>query len=155
AEVDVAEEVAFRCLLVGRPWPELGGAADVVEKRGAEEQVGAQPWMQLRGLAAERRDAHRVLEKAAGVAVMSPRRRRKGTDRRAHLRVVDEGADGGRQAGVVQLAGQELEEPVQLVGVAAESGRELRGIRLGGRLERTDFELELVPEALDAAQDPD
>ena len=53
------------------PRAELERAADVVHERRREQQVAAQPRMQLGGLAAERRDADRVLEQAAGVGVVA------------------------------------------------------------------------------------
>ena len=49
------------------------------------------------------------------------------------------------------LAGEELEEALQLVGVAAHRGRERRGVDVG-RLERAHVELQPVAEALDAAE---
>ena len=51
------------------------------------------------------------------------------------------------------LAGEELEESVELVGVAAQRGRELGRVQSLGRLERADLELELVAEAVDPAED--
>ena len=80
--MDMAEQAA----LVGRPErraaPELPDPADVVEQRRGEQQVGAQPRVQLRGLARQRRHADRVLEQAARVGVVRlggrqlPQRRR-------------------------------------------------------------------------------
>ena len=49
------------------------------------------------------------------------------------------------------LAGQELEEPVELVGVAPQPRRQPRGIGVG-RLDRADLELQPVVEALDPAE---
>ena len=49
------------------------------------------------------------------------------------------------------LAGQELEEALQLVGVAAQRRRQARRVDVG-RLERAHVELEPVAEALDAAE---
>ena len=49
------------------------------------------------------------------------------------------------------LGREELQEAVQLVGVAAERGREAAGPRLGG-LDRADLELQAVAEALDAPE---
>jgi hypothetical protein len=52
---------------------------------------------------------------------------------------------------VRDLGRDEVEEAVQLVGVAAECGRE--GRRIGvGLLDRADVELERIPEALDPAE---
>ena len=73
AEVHVAEEPA----LLGRPerraTAELADAPDVVQERGGQQEVVTQPGMQLRGLAAERRDSDGVLEQAAGLAVVAVR----------------------------------------------------------------------------------
>ena len=55
----------------GRPALELARAADVVEQRGRQQQIGPQPRVQLRRLAAERRDADRVLEQPARVGVVA------------------------------------------------------------------------------------
>ena len=70
AQVDVAEQAAFLRDLESRARLELARAADVVKERGGEQQVGAQPWMELHELPADRGDADRVLEQAAGVHVM-------------------------------------------------------------------------------------
>src|SRR5207253_9330998 len=70
AEVDVAEQPTFGDLPKCRSRPELDGTADVVEERGRDKQVAAQPWMQLGSLAAEGRNADRVLEQSACIRVM-------------------------------------------------------------------------------------
>jgi hypothetical protein len=67
AEMNVAEQPALVGESERRPTVELPGAADVVQQRGGEQQVDAQPWMQLSCLAAERRHPDRVLEEAARV----------------------------------------------------------------------------------------
>ena len=69
-EVDVAEQPTLVRRPERRPAPELAHAADVVEERGGEQEVAAQALMQLRELAADRRDADGVLEQPAGVRVM-------------------------------------------------------------------------------------
>ena len=61
--------------------------AEVVEERRREQQVGAQPRMQLRRLAAQRRDADRVLEQAARVGVVPVLRRRQLAQARAQRSV--------------------------------------------------------------------
>jgi hypothetical protein len=62
AEMDVSEELA----LVGgeekRAAVELAHPTGVVKKRGRDEEVRAQPWMDLRDVPAHRGDGHRVLE---------------------------------------------------------------------------------------------
>ncbi len=50
------------------------------------------------------------------------------------------------------LAGEELEEPLELVGIAAHRGRELGRIETLGGLERADLELEPIAEAVDSSQ---
>ena len=72
--------MAEQATLLGRrergPARELERPADVVHERGREQQLAAQPRMELGGLAAERRDADGVLEQAAGVGVVVVGRRR-------------------------------------------------------------------------------
>ena len=75
AEMDVAEQAPLLGEPVRRGGAELERAADVVQERGGEEQVGAESRMELRRLAAERGDADGVLEQAAGVAVVPVRGR--------------------------------------------------------------------------------
>ena len=74
--MDVAEQAS----LVGRREDgrpaELARPADVVDEGRRDQQVGAQPGMDLRELAAEGRDADRVLEQPAGVGVVAVGRRR-------------------------------------------------------------------------------
>ena len=60
----------------GRSAAELERPADVVEERRGEQEVGAQARVELRRLAAERRDADGVLEQAARVGVVAVGRRR-------------------------------------------------------------------------------
>ena len=60
------------------PRPSSSVAADVVHERRCQQQVAAQPRVQLRRLAAERRDADGVLEQAAGVRVVAVGRGRVG-----------------------------------------------------------------------------
>ena len=55
------------------------------------------------------------------------------------------------QPGMGDLGGEELEEAVELLGVAPALGNERCGVVLG-RLERANLELEAVAEALDAAE---
>ena len=107
---------------------------------------------QLRGLATERRDADRVLEQAPCVPVMAVRA---GSREQAHtlpdLSVVEHAADERREPRVGQLRGQELEKPVQLVGVPAHRGSKLGGVGLG-RLDRADLQLQPPVEALDTCE---
>ena len=53
----------------------------------------------------------------------------------------------------MQLRDEELEEALELAGVAAQADRELRGIDSLGRLERPHVDLQLVPELLHPPED--
>src|SRR5712691_5215100 len=119
----MAKEAPFLGEGVGRGVAELERSAHVVEKRGGEQQVGAEARVELRGLAAERGDADRMLEQAAGVAVVAFRRRWKLTQPAPDRLVREEAVDRRLQAGMGDLGGEELEKPVELVGVAPHRGR--------------------------------
>jgi hypothetical protein len=152
-EVDVAEQPALRGLAETGAGAELRGAADVVEQRGGEEQVAAQPRVELAELAADRRDADGVLEQPAGVVVMPVRCGRQRAQQTADLRITDEAPDRGLQPGMGDLLGEELEEPVELVRVAAHRRGKAGRVGLGRRLDRAHVELEAVAVALDTAED--
>ena len=109
--------------------------------------------MQLRGLAAERRDSDGVLEQAAGVAVVPvcPGRRKR-AECLPDLRVADERAHDLGEAVVRDLRCEELEEAVELVGVATQCGRELGRVRVLRGLDCTHLHLELSAEALHATE---
>jgi hypothetical protein len=110
--------------------------------------------MELGRVAGEGRDRDGVLEEAAGVAVVAVRRRGKRPKPLAERRVPDERIHERTEAGVRDLAGEELEEPVELVEVAARLGHERARVGLC-RLDRPDVELEPVAEALDPSEDAD
>jgi len=76
-EVDVAEQATLlgRCE-DGRP-SELPRPPDIMDERSGEQEVAAEPWVDLDQLAAEGRDTDRVLEQSAGVRMMAVRSRRK------------------------------------------------------------------------------
>ena len=86
------------------------GAADVVQERRGQQQVGVEPRVELGRLPAQRGHRHRVLEQAAGVGVVRLGRRARCACRSRSRGVVDEARDELAQALVVDLAGQELEE---------------------------------------------
>ena len=155
AELDVAEQRALGRRTERRAASELAHPSDVVEQGGGEEEVGAEPLVELRRLAAERRDPDRVLQQPAGIPVVAVRAR---GGQQAHpladLAVVEHIADDGREPGVRELRGQELEEAVELVGVPAHRRCELGGVGLG-RLDRPHLELQAPVEALDAGQHAD
>ena len=154
-ELDVAEQRALGRRTERRAASELAHPPDVVEQSGGEEEIGAEPLVELRRLAAERRDPDRVLQQPAGVAVVAVRAR---GGQVAHplpdLAVVEHTADDGREPRVRELRSQELEEAVELVGVPAHRRRELGGVGLG-RLDRPHLELQAPVEALDAGQHAD
>ena len=108
--------------------------------------------MQLRGLAAHGRNADRVLEQAAGITVVSVGRRRQRPKQPAQVRVVDETRHRRPKARVHDLRREELQEAVQLVGVAAQGRRQRDRIRIRRRLERSHVDLQAVAKALYASQ---
>jgi uncharacterized protein (DUF1015 family) len=148
--MNVPEQPALLGLAEGRPAFELACPADVVQQCSGNEEIRAQARVELRRLAAERRDADGVLEQAARVRVVGLRSRQR-PQRRAQRLVRDEAVDGLAQPLVRDLAGQKLEEAVELGRVAAQGRRELGRIGLG-RLERTHVKLEPVAEALHAPE---
>jgi len=150
-EVDVTEEAAFLGRREDR-WPaELARPPNVVDEGGGEQQVAAEAGVDLDQLAAEGRYADRVLEQAARVGVMAVRRRRVLPQRRVGKR----SRDDAPQRVVVHLGDEELEEPLELVGVTPQAGRQSRRVDVLGRLERPYLDLELVAKALDAAEHAD
>ena len=153
-EVNVAEEPTLLGRAKRRPLRELARAAKVVQQRGGEQEVGAQPWMQLRRLAADRGDSDRVLQQAAGVGMVRFRGRQ-AAQGGANRLVVEEAMHCRAQARVGDLGGEELEEALQLVRVAANGRGELRGIGAGRGFERSHVDLQPVAELLDAAEHAD
>jgi hypothetical protein len=85
AQVHVAEQFA----LVGRPeygpTRQLDRTAHVVEQRGSKQEIGPKARMELRNLAADRRDADGVLEKASRVTVVAVESRRQCAQEPAQL----------------------------------------------------------------------
>ena len=152
-QMDVAEEPA----LFGRPEggaaPELPDAADVVQECCREDEVGAEPRVELRRFPNERRHADRVLEQAARVGVVCVGRRQvpQGAPDR---RVADERLHDRRQPRMGELRREELEEPVELVRVPSQPWRQLRRIGVGC-LDRADLELEPIVEPLHSAEHSD
>ncbi len=145
--------------LLGRPErrsaTELERPSRIVEERRGDEQVAAEPGMNLRGLAAERRDGDGVLEEAAGVDVVCLRASGQLAEPRPEWLVREESPDECLQTGVGDLAGEKFEEAVQLVGVPAHRRRQLGGVLTLGVLDRANVELEPVAELVDPAEHPD
>jgi hypothetical protein len=88
-----------------------------------------------------------VLEQPAGVGVVRVGCGRQDAEPGPERRVGDEGIHEGAQLGMGDLCGEELEEAVELLPVAAGLGDECRRVCLCG-LERPHLELEPVAEAL-------
>ena len=124
-----------------------------MQDRRREEEVRPQARVELHRLAAERGDADRVLEQAAGVAMVAVR---PGSGERAKRRtevgVAEKRGHEPCKLRMGDLRGEELEEPVELVRVAAHGRDERRRIRVLGGLDRPHLELELAAEPLDASQ---
>ena len=153
AEVHVPEQPALLRGAEDRAAGQLDGPPDVVEQGRREQEVGTQPRMELSDLAADRRDADGVLEEPAGVPVVSLDRRGELAQPSPEIVVSDEAPDRSLQAGMRDLAGEELEEPLELVCVPAHRGRELGRIETLGGLEGANLELQPVAETLDAPED--
>ncbi len=83
-EVDMAEQAAFLGLAERRPAAQFDGAPDVMDEGGRDQEVMAKTGMELRGLPAQRGDAHGVLEEATGVAMVTVRTRRRAVPAARH-----------------------------------------------------------------------
>ena len=136
-----------------RPTAELEGATDVVDQGGGTEEVTAQAGMELGGLAAERCHSDRVLEEPAGVAVVTVRSGgRKGPKCSPDLIVAENLREHRGETCVGDLAGKEVEEAVQLLGVPAHGRRQLGWIAVWRSLDRPHLHLESAPEPLHATE---
>src|SRR5262249_20915493 len=152
AQVDVAEQAPLGGLPEARGRLELDGAAQVVEQGRGEDEIGAEPWMKLAELAADRRDADRVLEQPAGVDVVTVRRRRQRAEPPPDFGVTEDLLHDRTEPLVRDLVRDELEEAVELLRSAAPRRCEPGRILLGCGLDRPNVELEPVAVALDAAE---
>ncbi len=153
-QVDMSEQASFVRLSEHRPAFQLARPADVVQQGRSEEQVGAEPRVELRRLPAQGRHADGVFQQAARIAVVAVGAGgRERSQRGAKPVVAEKGTDDAGEAGVRDLGGEELEKAVQLVGVPAQRRDECCGIRVGRRFQRAHLHLETPAEALDAAQD--
>ena len=151
AEMDVPKELALGRREEQRAAVELGDAAGVVEQRRRDQEIGAQARMNLSDVPADGGDGDRVLEEPARIGVMSVRCSGQDSQPCAKVCVRDEPARERAKLAMRDLAGEELEEPVELVDIAPGFGDE--GSRIGlGRLERSHLELEAVAEALHPPQ---
>jgi len=154
SEVHVPEQPALLCLAKGRARSELRDPSEVVQQGSRQQQVRAQARVQLCRLAADRRHADRVLEQTARVRMVRVCGRQP-AHRRSQRFVGEEAADDCRQSRMRDLACEELDEAVELVGIAAQRRRELRRVGLRCRLERADVDLEPVTELLHPAEHAD
>ena len=120
SEMNVAEKSSLVRRSEGRARTELASPPEVVQERRGKDEVVAEPWMELRGFAAERGDADRVLEQATRVSVVSVGGGGgKGAERLPDVGVASERVDDSGDALVRELGGEELEESVELVRIAA------------------------------------
>jgi hypothetical protein len=153
-QMDVAEEPTLLRLSKRGPSSELASPADVVQKCTGEQEIAAQAWMKLRGLAAKRCYPDRVLEEPAGVSVVPVGTGcRELSEGSADRLVANERAHDRSQSRVGDLGAEKLEETVELVGVAAERWSELGRIRVVRGLDRTHLQLQPPAEALDTTED--
>ena len=153
-EMDMPEEAPFIGLAKSGTTSKLSNAADIVHERRAEQEIGPEPGMELRGLTAERRDADRVLEETTCVAVMSVGAGcRKRSHPRADVGIPHERADDRGKPRMGDLVGEELEEAVELVRIATERGGELGRIGVVHRLDGPYLHLQPPTESLDASED--
>ena len=149
----MSEQPAFLRLSEGGPASCLPRTPDVVQERGGEQEVVPEARVELGGLAAERRDPDRVLEQAAGVAVVAVGAGGgEGAERSSDQRIANERADRRGQALVRDLGREELVEPVELVGVSSQRRRERRRIRVLGRLDGPHLDLQLSSKTLHAPE---
>ena len=131
----------------GAPPPSAGTSAPAAARRvrptswrsaAASEQVGAEPRMELAELAADRRDADRVLEQAAGVDVVAVRRGRQRAQPAPGLPASRTAATVARRPACEISAARNSRKPSSSSGSRRIAGRERR--RIGVRrcsIERT------------------
>ncbi len=153
AEVDVAEQAALLGLAEGRTTPELERASDVVQERRGEQKVVTQSRMELRGLAAQRGHADRMLEESARVAVVGARacggkRAQRGPDGI----LGEDGDDDDGEPAMRDLACEEVEKAVELVGVAPHRRRQLRWIGVRRSFDGAHLHLQPAAEPLDTTE---
>jgi hypothetical protein len=121
-EVDVPQQSPLLGLAKDGATPQLAYAAGVVEERRREEEVAAQPWVELRRLAAQGGHPNRVLEQSSCVAVVAvdPSRGKRAI-RLANGGISQQRAHDLGEPGMGDLPSEELEEAVQLVGVPSQA----------------------------------
>ena len=102
AQMDVAEQAPLGRGSEGGAAGQLDGAADVVQERRSDQQIRAQAREQPCRLAADRGDTDGVLQQAARVVVVAVERGGQLAQQAAQALVVDEAADDGAQAELVE-----------------------------------------------------
>ena len=127
-------------------------AAAVVQQRGRREQVGVEPRVQLRSLAAERGDRHRVLREPAGVGVVPVLRGRSRSEALAVARLAEHRLAERAQAVVVDLAHEEVDVAVEVLDVAPCTGYELGRVAGIDALDVAHLELDLAGVLAHAAE---
>ncbi len=128
-----------------------------MDERRRQQQVGVELDVQQAGLLRQLGDRDGVLEQAAEVGVVAGAGARRPPPRGPQRLVADEVGDQRPQARLVDLAGEVLEEAVELLHVAVGAGQERRRVDVAGLRsgDRPHLDLQLVAEALDAAGDAD
>jgi hypothetical protein len=125
------------------PGLELDGAADVVQQGGGEQQVGAQPRMELTELATDGRDTDRVLEQPAGVGVVPIRCRRQSPEPSPDLIVAEDRSDESSAARRGRFSpARNSRKPSSSSGSRRIAGANRAGSSSGGGLDRADVELQ-------------
>ena len=95
AQVHVAQEPPFLRGERERPVVELVHPPDIVQEGRRDQEVGAEPWMELGHVPARRGHGNRVLEKPAGVGVVPVRSGRQDAEPGSERTVTDESVDQG------------------------------------------------------------
>ena len=122
----------------------------------ASRRSRAQARMQLRRLAAQRRDADRVLEQPAGVAVVPlGARGRERAVRRADLRVAEHGRDGRASPGWVISPARKSRKPSSSSASRRSPGVSSAGSASGAASTRPHLHLQPAAEPLHAAEHAD
>jgi hypothetical protein len=148
----MAEKLSLACRKEERATVELADATRVVEKSGGEQEVAPEPPVKLGRLAAESCDADGVLEEAPGVGMVTVRSRGECAKPRSEVSIAHELPYDFTETRVRDFLGQELEESVQLVEVAARVRNKRRRVGVFGALDRSHVELEPIPEAFNPAE---
>ena len=127
AEMDVAEEGSFLRRPEERCAAELDLPAEVVEERRGEQEIRPQARMELRRLAAQRRDADGVLQQTAGVGVMPVDGRRQLAQPRRSAASATTASTTRRSPGWAISAARNSRKPS-----SSSLSRRMAGIRLAG-----------------------